>query len=296
MKITDVLEDINPLFIEDLESDNHYSMYASEDDYQLLILRGLEVSDIELEFVPQGFIIKQNCEIYLYDRSEGNLYKSEIDYDGLISLVSPIYIKNQKIIESYVKELDKLEDSLFERKTSRIFMDIWFDLKKDLSRIERHFSRNHAVLTNFYKENIKNEDFQETEFKDLLDDISVAQHNIMTQVSRLDALYSYYGSIKNDKLNHNIYTLTVLSAIFLPLNLIVGFFGMNTENLFFNGNPSGTNYVLSIVLGSFILSLFGLPFIRFIDNHFLRIFLGRNHIYKKITAKIDKIENILHMR
>jgi magnesium transporter len=51
-------------------------------------------------------------------------------------------------------------------------------------------------------------------------------------------------------MNRNIYYLTVLSGIFLPLTLIIGFFGMNIGGLLLADNENGTLYVvlISIVL------------------------------------------------
>ncbi len=51
---------------------------------------------------------------------------------------------------------------------------------------------------------------------------------------------------ENEKMNRLIFLLTIISAIFLPLNLIVGFFGMNTSGLPFTEGANGT---LSVVAG-----------------------------------------------
>lgn len=77
----------------------------------------------------------------------------------------------------------------------------------------------------------------------LLLNIDILINSIKDNLSRLDALYILSSSIKNETMNKNIYLLSVLSVIFLPLNLIVGFFGMNTKNLFLENNPYGTLYI-----------------------------------------------------
>lgn len=53
------------------------------------------------------------------------------------------------------------------------------------------------------------------------------------------------SAIKNEKMNQSLYFLSILSAIFLPLNLIVGFFGINTNDLFLA--------MLNMQLGMFLL-------------------------------------------
>ena len=72
-------------------------------------------------------------------------------------------------------------------------------------------------------------------------------------IARIDGLYTLISSIKNERLNQNIYVLSVISTIVLPLNLIVGFFGMNTGGLFLQNNPLGTIFVLGIIIVVFAL-------------------------------------------
>jgi magnesium transporter len=74
------------------------------------------------------------------------------------------------------------------------------------------------------------------------------------QLSKLDYLYSFYNAKSNDKMNKMIYILTIISAIFLPLNLIVGFFGMNTTSLPFSSGNFGTHYVVTIMLSLIIIT------------------------------------------
>jgi magnesium transporter len=58
-------------------------------------------------------------------------------------------------------------------------------------------------------------------------------------------------------MNRNIYYLTILSGIFLPLTLVTGFFGMNTGGLPFTESPNGTLYV--IVISAILEVIFLLP-------------------------------------
>lgn len=289
----ELLKKIDTTYLENLNAKNHFSLFVGTDKYQILIIRGITIADEELAFETKNYVIDNEKNIYEY--SDGTLKALGIGLKNVDELLEAILVRNESIIDLYTKEIDQLEDSLYERKTSRIFMDNWFDLKKDLARIERYYARSIHVINNFYKFFQKEESFPHAGFQDFMSDISYSQHNVGNQTSKLDALYTYYGSIKNDKLNNNLYTLTVLSAIFLPLNLIVGFFGMNTENLFFKDNPHGTQNVALILGGTFVLAFLGIPVVKILDKYILRFLLGKSHIYKKVTGKIDKIEEILKM-
>ena len=60
-------------------------------------------------------------------------------------------------------------------------------------------------------------------------------------------------------MNRNVYYLTIISGIFLPLTLVTGFFGMNTGGMPLSDDPHGT---LKVVALSLVLELlFILPFI-----------------------------------
>ena len=64
------------------------------------------------------------------------------------------------------------------------------------------------------------------------------------QLTKLDYLYNFHTTRTNEKMNRLIFILTMISAIFLPLNLLVGFFGMNTGGLPFSQSTNGTLYVV----------------------------------------------------
>lgn len=66
-------------------------------------------------------------------------------------------------------------------------------------------------------------------------------------ITRLNELHLLMSSIKNEKINQSLYFLSILSAIFLPLNLIVGFFGMNTNDLFLSNVKNATWYVFALI-------------------------------------------------
>ncbi|MCV3544767.1 magnesium transporter CorA family protein, partial [Campylobacter lari] len=79
------------------------------------------------------------------------------------------------------------------------------------------------------------------------------ERSIKENITRLESIYTYINTVRNEKINKNIYFLSIISAIFLPLNLIVGFFGMNTKNLFLSENDYGTYYILAVILSIFFI-------------------------------------------
>jgi magnesium transporter len=56
-------------------------------------------------------------------------------------------------------------------------------------------------------------------------------------------------------MNRSIYILTIISVIFLPLNLVVGFFGMNTGGLPFQHAMGTMDAFISMILFAGLLTI-----------------------------------------
>lgn len=69
----------------------------------------------------------------------------------------------------------------------------------------------------------------------------------------LDSASNFFFSSQNHKMNEVMKTLTIVSAIFIPLTFIVGVYGMNFENMPELKNPYGyyivIGFMFSIVIG-----------------------------------------------
>ena len=95
----------------------------------------------------------------------------------------------------------------------------------------------------------------ELAFKDLEEHIDRAYRLSKAALEKLDSLYSFYRAKMDEKMNNIMFVLTIISAIFLPLTLITGFFGMNTTDLPFTQTPHGTLKVSLLAL------VFEIPFV-----------------------------------
>ncbi len=270
-------------------SENSVSRFEDYGSFQILILRRILFDKVAMTFVPEIFIFEPEV-VHHYDKESGELNCVKESYSGLFELLESFYSNNQKLILGYSEGIESLEESLFERKISKIFMDNWFDFKKDIAKIENYYSRNIFVFQEFLKKmEIHKSGFLET-FSSIENMILLHISNIQILKGRLDSIHHYYGSIKNDRLSKTIFMLTVISGIFLPLNLIVGFFGMNTDGMIFKDNPMGTRNVI-ILLGTVVLSvLLGVKVISTLDRYFFRFVLGRYDFYNNIVKKLNEFD------
>jgi magnesium transporter len=289
MKLNDLIQGSTDEVADILRASDPVSVFEDYEQFKVLLLRRLDFQDHHLGFVPEAFVLTERGVFYLTDRTALELDVLPGGYRELLDLLGRFYRNNQRILHAYSDQIEQLEDYLFERRIPGIFMDIWFDLKKELSKLENYYYRNGIVYREFYR---KCEDLfgdARDDFKDIEEEIQFHASNLGSLKGRLDGVHHYFDSIKNDRVTKTLFTLTVISGIFLPLNLIVGFFGINTPGLFFASDENGTRKVL-IVLGAVLLVVvLGIPVVHLIDRYILRVILGRYDFYKNISTSIDAL-------
>ena len=244
MSIKNILDEY---LLEDIQNPEHPSDFTVVNEHCMLILRLPELdSNNNIEIVSYAFVLQQE-EAYLYNREKN-------DFDKLGSLEEMNQFLDQKTeklikeIKQYYIEIDLLEDSLYEHSNNSNFMSQWLTYKKDLSLVHRLIFHAALSLDLFIKYNKKFTTFEELAYNDLYEHMERIRDLSKAALDKLDHLYDFYRAKVDEKMNKNIYYLTLLSGVFLPLTLVSGFFGMNTGGLPFTEDESGTSKVVAISL------------------------------------------------
>lgn len=235
---------LDELHLDDLRNKMHPSIFDQNDAYDMLIIR-LPVIAQKLEGRSFGFII-QGQNSFLYDKEKERFEKLDGRFSGPYKVIDPLTDALLKSFEKYRGMIIDMEEFLYQNKHTDAFMTQWIALKRDMLLIERILTRTSEMLLIMIHHYQEAEDFPMNSYVDLHEHMERILHSATHQLSKLDYLYNFYNARANDKMNKMIYILTIISAIFLPLNLLVGFFGMNTSGLPFT-TPE-TNGTLSVVL------------------------------------------------
>jgi magnesium transporter len=214
------------------------------------------VTKQEVEITSFAFVVKDN-EVFIFDRKTKE-FENLGNFDAMMVFLDKKVEKLLKDVQRYHFEIELLEDSLFEENVSEMFMQKWLLFKKDVSLIYRvmfHTTLAFELFVSHYK---KDTTFEVLAFGDLLEHMGRIRDLSQSAKEKLDNLYDFYRAKVDEKMNKNVYYLTIISGVFLPLTLITGFFGMNTGGLPFMEDPDGT---LKAVILSFILeAVFLIPF------------------------------------
>ncbi len=131
------------------------------------------------------------------------------------------------VIEHLDDAIDEAQDEVFERPTPRTLQKI-FQVKRSAMRLHRILIPQREVLNRLARDEYAQIDLQDrVYFRDVYDHV-VRIHDISETLRDLisGALDTYLSATSN-RTNDVMKALTVVTVMFLPLNVLVGFFGMN---------------------------------------------------------------------
>lgn len=244
---------IDKLHMEDLQNEVHPSIFDDNDEYDMFIVRIPVISD-ELTAKSLGFILTDDKN-YSYNRENKKFEELESRFIGVYSIIDKHIDKLLKSFLKYQETISDMEEALYEEHTNDNFLNNWLSVKLDILRIERILLRTAEAIDDFIKHYSHMEIFPINNYTDIHEHIDRTIRSATLQLSKLDYLYSFYNAKSNDKMNKMIYLLTIISAVFLPLNLVVGFFGMNTSGLPLAGGTNGTYFAISFMLSLGMVTL-----------------------------------------
>lgn len=255
-----LLELIDELHLEDLKNDIHPSVFDVNEEYDMLIIR-VPVIAKELKFNSIGFIIT-NEKSFLYDKNIDKFKELDNRFESPHEILNKAIDRLLKSFEKYRDMISDIEEDLYENKNSDIFMNMWLELKRDILRIERTLMRTVSAMDDFIDNYEDIDGFPVNNYVNLHEHLDRTLRSATLQYSKLDYLYNFYSARTNEKMNRLIYALTIISAIFLPLNLLVGFFGMNTSGLPFTDGTYGTVIVSGTIFSISIMTILIINFVR----------------------------------
>ncbi len=145
----------------------------------------------------------------------------------MYDFLEQIILKDQKLLEGYDHTLDEIEEQILDGSGSDALIRI-SDVRNDLRDLRFHYSQ----LIDLCQEFEENENgFFKEDNERYFHLVGHRVENLYTMVGSLMdhcvQLRDYQQSITDIKQNKTIALLTIVSTIFMPLTLIVGWYGMN---------------------------------------------------------------------
>lgn len=237
----------HPLTIEDCRIDHSQPKIEEFPDYLYFIVHGVRNEANSRNFATKeldGYIGKNFVVTYHHDnfRSIDNV-KRQIRSSPIICARGGSYLLHQlldqivdlyaPIIEEFEQYIIKLEDRILRltRANNRILAEI-IRLKRNVIRMRRVSSKQLDILYRLSHGEFKQIDEAMLPFyRDIYDHLQRVSDLSESYKDLVSSLMDTYLSILANRNNDVMKTLTIFSAMMLPLTVITGIYGMNFENM-----------------------------------------------------------------
>lgn len=242
---------IDPLHLQDLRNATHPSLFDVNDGYNLFIFR-LPLPEAPLVIHSVGFVMTPVRSFY-YDRERDAFGEPLSRFDGPLTVVNAMTDGLLAAFTRRQERISDMEEAMYDDNVAPEFMTQWLKDKRDLVRMERVLQRTEETLSTLIDHYESDETFPVNAYENVREHLGWMLRSASLQLTKLDYLYNFYTVRTNEKLNRMLSILTLISVIFLPMNLVVGFFGMNTGGLPLAGAQNGTLAAALIVFSASIL-------------------------------------------
>ncbi|MDE5996499.1 MAG: hypothetical protein K2G56_06225, partial [Eubacterium sp.] len=150
----------------------------------------------------------------------------------LVGFLDDLIKKDKNAIKESEFEITKLEELVLKNKATDKFNFLLLNLKKEFLMLRNSYEQLIDIVGAL--EDNDNEIFEDDDlrylsnFKDKIKRLREDIDMLRSSVSHLQDAYSSYLDLKT---NHIMGVFTAVTTIFFPLTLIVGWYGMNFENM-----------------------------------------------------------------
>jgi len=252
---------IHPLLLEDVMNTRQKPKIEFYNDaYVFISLKMLYWDDKELSIDAEhvSFLLGSNYLISFQEKrtndifhpvlerikaSVGKTRRNGADY-LLFSLVDLIVDNYLEILEKMSEQLEELEGLILESKHKDPIGQL-YNLKRQLTLMRKYVWPLRDMLSQGLRENSKL--IQKSTipyFRDVHDHITNAIDSIESNRELLTGLIDIHYSTLSSRMNSVMKTLTIYSAVFMPLTFIAGIYGMNFDNMPELRQPNGYFYTL----------------------------------------------------
>ncbi len=234
---------ISDLILEDISNVRHNPKRELHSDYILFITKVFRFDEQDnLKSENVSFLLKEKVLItfqeFAYDlfsaikeriySPTSRLLTNGVDY--LLFALLDLIIDHQIImIDSYSEDIDDLEEKASNDYQGRVVETI-NQYKRELILMHRYLAPLKEMT---HYEIVDSSDLIQQKNLPFYKDLSGMIHANVDQLEflrdTLKDLVEIHSSLMDHRMNRTIYTLTLISAIFIPLTFIAGLYGMNFD-------------------------------------------------------------------
>lgn len=285
----------HPLTIQDcIETTINNPKVDDFGDYLFMVFHGINyaaetqvIQTTELDLYLGSHYVVTNHNHYLHSvdaisrlvNLDGRLMRRGVDFfshaliDSLVNNIIPA-------VDQLGERADDIEDILF-RSPHPSTLEAILHLKRSSLRLRRAMVPQREVLNRLSRgEFVRIGDEAAIYYRNIYDAVARLESFIDNLRDRTDTILATYMSVVANQQNETMKTLSLVAAVFLPLGLLAGIYGMNFEYM----PELGFRYGYFIVLGTMITVALSV-FWWFWARNWIRA--GRRRLEKFVPSAVD---------
>lgn len=232
--------------LHDSLNEAHASFFDFTSDYDMIIFRGVVAVTPEQGILtqPTAFFLNERCLVTVQpghsraiatvrERLLARPQRMPTSPDALLHQILNNMVDQMLLLrEALAERLQQYTDTLLD---SRVGSDDWRPLLEHRSELHKlevlSEEQESAILT--WRDNDPDaiDEHLRVRYTDLLEHIRRMTKFTQQQQQELESLIQLHFSAVAHRTNAIMRTLTLLSAIFMPLTLVAGIYGMNFDNM-----------------------------------------------------------------
>jgi magnesium/cobalt transport protein CorA len=258
---------IHERHVTDSFNEHHPPFYDSTDDYDMLIVRTWDpqssvdaptTQTVTLFITKKAIISIRPPDHQVFVSVKERLHRKPPD-----SLAMLFYLLLDRVINSLLNRRKGIAELLSDWQMRLLDEENAFKEWRSLMQLRIHLRSLEAVseaqqdaFANWRQQTDLNIDENlSVRFNDLEEHLRRVLQSTVVLQHDIDALIQIYFSVASQRTNKILQLLTIVSVIFLPLNLMAGLFGMNFEHMPFLHHPFGAWMIFSVMIAIVLFML-----------------------------------------
>ena len=218
---------------------NRSPRFESHEGFDFICIRIINYENINTNFNNAFIYVRENLLLFICDdpKQVDKIVKKimnddicELNFGRLLcAFFDRLTEKDAHILEDIEQEITELEDSLITTKKNDCVRQI-VSLRKRLMILKRYYEQLLGVIDSLQENENNILDKRSLRvFKILIGRIDRLYHSILNLRDYVTQVREAYQSQVDISLNSTMKLITVVTSIFLPLTLVVGWYGMNLK-------------------------------------------------------------------
>ena len=200
----------------------------------------------ELDIEHVSFVLGKNYLISFQEERTKDIFQPVIDRiqassgktrrngaDYLLYALMDVIVDHYFLITERIGDkMDEMEDQLVQERANQQTLATLYTLKRELAYIRRTVNPVRDILGTLLREESDLVQHNTLPYlRDLADHVNQVIETLESYRELTAGLMDVYYSIVSNRMNSVMKTLTIFSAIFMPITFLAGIYGMNFDNM-----------------------------------------------------------------